>query len=53
MPAYACDSEWAVYDDPQGAECTSLRSKMARCESVMQTCYKWVLAFMLAWLRDA
>ena len=40
VPEYACDSEYAVYDDPQGAECTSLRNKMARCEKLAETCYK-------------
>lgn len=39
VPEYACDSKYAVYDDPQGSECTSLRSKMDRCRKVAETCY--------------
>jgi cathepsin A (carboxypeptidase C) len=42
VPEYACDSEYAVYEDPQGSECTSLRSKMNRCESLAKSCFKYV-----------
>ncbi|KAJ9103145.1 hypothetical protein QFC21_002567 [Naganishia friedmannii] len=40
VPEYACDSEYAVYEDPQGSECTSLRSKMSRCENLAKSCFK-------------
>jgi cathepsin A (carboxypeptidase C) len=40
VPEYACDSEYAVYDDPNGSECQSLRQKMKRCEGLVNTCYK-------------
>jgi len=40
VPEYACDSEYAVYKDKDGPECTSLRSKMSRCEKLAETCYK-------------
>lgn len=39
VPEYACDSKYAVYDDPQGSECSSLRSKMKRCENLANACY--------------
>lgn len=42
VPEYACDSPYAVYDDPEGQECSSLRSKMARCEKLAETCYRYV-----------
>jgi cathepsin A (carboxypeptidase C) len=39
VPEYACDSKYAVYDDPQGSACNSLRSKMSRCKKLAETCY--------------
>lgn len=39
VPEYACDSKYAVYDDPEGSECASLRSKMERCRKVAESCY--------------
>ena len=40
VPEYACDSPYAVYKDPNGPECEGLRSKMARCEKLAETCYR-------------
>jgi cathepsin A (carboxypeptidase C) len=42
VPEYACDSPYAVYKDPNGPECEGLRSKMARCEKLAETCYRYV-----------
>jgi hypothetical protein len=43
-PVYA--GPYAVYDDPQGPECTSLFSKASTCQSLIKACYdynsKWV-----------
>lgn len=40
VPEYACDSPYAVYQDPTGPECSSLRSKMERCQKLAEACYK-------------
>lgn len=40
VPEYACDSKYAVFDDPEGAECTKLRADMKRCQSLTQACFK-------------
>lgn len=47
VPEYACDSKYAVYDDPKGPECQSLRTKMERCEKLANACYKLVQRFLL------
>ncbi|ORY29146.1 carboxypeptidase C [Naematelia encephala] len=43
VPDWACDktkSPYAVYSDPEGAECVSLRAKAARCQALVSSCYK-------------
>jgi len=37
---WACESDYAVYDDPEGPECTSLKAKAARCQNLVAGCYK-------------
>ncbi|GHJ88906.1 hypothetical protein NliqN6_5308 [Naganishia liquefaciens] len=45
VPEYACDSKYAVFDDPQGSECTKLRSDMKRCQSLTEACFKYPSKF--------
>ncbi|KAF8521571.1 carboxypeptidase C [Hysterangium stoloniferum] len=46
IPEYACNGPYALYDDPQGPECTSLFSKASTCQTLVKACYnfnsKWV-----------
>lgn len=39
VPEYACNGPYAVYDDPEGPECHSLRSKVPICQRLIQSCY--------------
>ncbi|KAL7421430.1 hypothetical protein Q5752_004316 [Cryptotrichosporon argae] len=39
VPDWACDGPYAVYDDPEGPECTKLRGKVPRCQQLIQACY--------------
>ena len=36
---YACDGPYPVYDDPEGAQCQALRSRIPTCQRLMQSCY--------------
>lgn len=36
---YVCDGPFPVYDDPQGAECTALRTKIPTCQRLIKSCY--------------
>ncbi|TFL01046.1 carboxypeptidase C [Pterulicium gracile] len=38
---YACDGPYPIYDDPNGAECQALRSKVPTCQRLMKTCYNY------------
>ncbi|KAK4685115.1 cathepsin A (carboxypeptidase C), partial [Tremellales sp. Uapishka_1] len=40
VPDFACNSRYAVYDDPDGPECTALRGKVPRCQNLIAGCYK-------------
>ena len=40
LPDWACDGPYAVYTDPQGPECSALRTKATRCEGLVSSCYK-------------
>ncbi|KAI0688122.1 carboxypeptidase C [Cytidiella melzeri] len=39
IPDWACEGPYAVYDDPEGAQCQSLRSKVPTCQRLIQSCY--------------
>ncbi|KAF9789593.1 serine carboxypeptidase [Thelephora terrestris] len=41
IPDWACEGPYAVYDDPQGPQCLSLRSKVPTCQRLIQSCYKF------------
>ncbi|THG96311.1 hypothetical protein EW026_g5506 [Hermanssonia centrifuga] len=41
VPTFACDGPYAVYDDPDGAQCTSLRSKVPTCQRLIKSCYDY------------
>ena len=41
VPEFACDGPYAVYDDPNGPQCTSLRSKVPTCQRLIQSCYSF------------
>jgi cathepsin A (carboxypeptidase C) len=36
---YVCDGPYPVYDDPNGPECQSLRSKEPTCQRLIKNCY--------------
>ncbi|KAF7289387.1 Carboxypeptidase [Mycena indigotica] len=38
---YACSGPFPVYDDPEGPQCTALRSKVPTCQRMLQSCYKY------------
>ncbi|KZP29266.1 serine carboxypeptidase [Athelia psychrophila] len=38
IPEYLCDGPYPIYDDPQGAQCTALRSKVSTCQRLIQSC---------------
>ncbi|KAI0347644.1 serine carboxypeptidase [Trametopsis cervina] len=41
VPEFACKGPYAVYDDPEGPECTALRSKVPTCTRLVQSCYNF------------
>lgn len=38
IPDYLCDGPYPIYDDPNGWECTSLRSKVPTCQRLIKAC---------------
>lgn len=38
VPDWACDGPYAVYDDPNGAECQALRAKVPTCQRMLKSC---------------
>ncbi|KAJ7705355.1 serine carboxypeptidase [Mycena rosella] len=38
-PEFACDGPFAVYDDPNGLECTALRVRARICDDMLRACY--------------
>jgi len=38
---YACDGPYPVYNDTEGPECTSLRSKIPTCQRLIKSCYDY------------
>ena len=41
IPDWACEGPYAVYKDPEGPQCLSLRSKVPTCQRLIQSCYKF------------
>ncbi|KIY63058.1 serine carboxypeptidase [Cylindrobasidium torrendii FP15055 ss-10] len=38
---YVCDGPFPVYDDPEGPQCQSLRSKIPTCQRLINSCYSF------------
>ncbi|KAJ7655989.1 carboxypeptidase C [Mycena polygramma] len=36
---YVCEGPYPVYGDPEGAECTALRTKIPTCQQMLKSCY--------------
>lgn len=41
VPEYACNGPYAVYDDPEGPQCSALKSKVPTCQRLIQQCYNF------------
>jgi carboxypeptidase C (cathepsin A) len=41
VPDYACDGPYPVYGDPEGPQCTALRSKVPTCQRLTKACYDY------------
>ena len=41
IPTFACEGPFPIYDDPNGPECESLRSKVPTCQRLIEACYKY------------
>jgi len=41
IPEFACDGPYPIYDDPNGQECQSLRSKVPTCQRLINSCYQY------------
>ncbi|KAG0698708.1 Alpha/Beta hydrolase protein [Suillus ampliporus] len=39
IPDYLCEGPYPIYDDPQGAQCTALRSKVPTCQRLIKSCH--------------
>jgi carboxypeptidase C (cathepsin A) len=39
VPDFACDGPYPIYDDPEGPQCTALRTKVPTCERLIKACY--------------
>lgn len=39
IPDYVCEGPYPVYDDPNGPECTALRTKVPTCQRLIKSCY--------------
>ncbi|KAG2138521.1 Alpha/Beta hydrolase protein [Suillus clintonianus] len=38
IPDYLCDGPYPIYDDPEGAQCAALRSKVPTCQRLITSC---------------
>jgi cathepsin A (carboxypeptidase C) len=38
---YACDGPFPVYDDPNGPQCSALRTKQPTCQRLIKGCYNY------------
>jgi len=41
VPDYVCEGPYPVYDDPEGPQCTALRTKVPTCQRLIKTCYSF------------
>ncbi|KIO24205.1 hypothetical protein M407DRAFT_77252 [Tulasnella calospora MUT 4182] len=41
VPKQACDGPYPIYDDPDGPQCQSLRSKVPTCQRLIKSCYNF------------
>ena len=41
VPDYACEGPFPVYDDPEGAQCQALRTKVPTCQRLTKSCYNF------------
>jgi cathepsin A (carboxypeptidase C) len=41
VPDYACDGPFPMFEDPDGAQCQSLRSKVPTCQRLIKSCYDY------------
>ena len=41
IPEFACDGPYPIYNDPDGPECNSLRSKVPTCQRLVDACYQY------------
>jgi len=45
VPDYLCEGPYPIFDDPNGVECTALRSKVPTCQRMIKTCYDFESRF--------
>lgn len=38
IPDYLCEGPYPIYDDPDGAQCAALRTKVPTCQRLIQSC---------------
>ncbi|KAG1865579.1 Alpha/Beta hydrolase protein [Suillus tomentosus] len=38
IPDYLCEGPYPIYDDPNGAQCAALRSKVPTCQRLIKSC---------------
>ncbi|KAI6045248.1 Alpha/Beta hydrolase protein [Pisolithus marmoratus] len=48
MPDYLCEGPYPIFDDPNGPECTSLRSKVPTCQKLIKACRIFKSRFVCA-----
>lgn len=41
IPDFACDGPYPIFDDPSGARCEALRTKVPTCQRLIQGCYNY------------
>src|SRR5882757_3470735 len=41
VPDYLCEGPYPIYDDPEGVECTALRSKVPTCQRMIKACHNF------------
>ena len=41
VPDYACNGPYPIYDEPEGPQCTALRSKVPTCQRLIKSCYDY------------
>ncbi|EGO03578.1 hypothetical protein SERLA73DRAFT_175099 [Serpula lacrymans var. lacrymans S7.3] len=41
IPEYLCEGPYPIFSDPDGPECTALRSKVPTCQRLIKACYDY------------